>query len=84
MDTDGAPVDLAGYTTVSDWLDHYAGPFFETRSSFDWFVKRHRDELVESDALIVRQGRAGSLVSKEKFPRAVVAILRREALHRAA
>lgn len=76
--------ELDGYTTVGDWLDRYAGPFFETRSSFDWFVKRNRQELVERGALIPREGRSGSLVSRDKFPKAVVDILRRRALGKAA
>ena len=75
--------DLAGYTSVGDWLDRFAGPFFETRSSLDWFIKRHRRELVEAGALIPREGRSGSLVSIELFPKSVVAILKRRALEKA-
>ena len=71
---------LAGYATVGDWLDRYAGPFFETRSSLDWFLKRNRRELVEIGALIPREGRSGSLISIERFPQAVVSILKRRAL----
>jgi len=70
-------VSLASYTTAGDWLDRDAGPFFETRSALDWFIKRHRAELIELGALITRAGRSGSLVHTEKFPRAVVAILKR-------
>jgi hypothetical protein len=72
-------VSLAGYASVGDWLDRHAGPFFETRSALDWFIKRHRAELVERGALIPRAGRSGSLVSTEEFPKAVIAILKREA-----
>jgi hypothetical protein len=75
-----APPDLAGFTSVGDWLDRYAGPFFETRSSIDWFIKRNRRELIELGALIPREGRSGSLVSIELFPKAVIQILRRRAL----
>lgn len=75
--------ELAGYTTVGDWLDRHAGPFFSTRSSFDWFVKRNRDELVDVGALIPRAGRSGSLLSIDKFPKAVLEILKREAQRRA-
>ena len=82
---DDLPVaGLAGFTSVGDWLDRYAGPFFETRSALDWFIKRNRRELVEDGALIPREGRAGSLVSIEGFPKAIVRILRRRALERAA
>ena len=83
-ETHEMPADLADYTTVGDWLDRHAGPFFETRSSLDWFLKRNRRELVEIGALITREGRSGSLVSIERFPKAVVDILRRRALSKAA
>jgi len=80
VDTDG----LTDYTSVGDRLDHHAGPFFETRSSLDWFIKRNRRELVEIGALIPREGHSGSLISVESFPKAVVDILRRRALSKAA
>jgi hypothetical protein len=76
----GPASELAGYTPVDDWLDRYAGPFFPTRASLDWFIKRNRDELVERGALIPRQGRSGSLVSVERMPKAVIEILKRRAL----
>lgn len=76
--------DLKQFTTVGDWQDRFAGPFFETRSSLDWFLKRHRNELVELGALLPRAGRSGSLISTELFPKAVIKILRREAKARAA
>jgi hypothetical protein len=75
----GAVSALADYTSVGDWQDRYAGPFFETRSALDWFIRHHRAELIELGALIPRSGRNGSLVSKEKFPKAVLSILKREA-----
>jgi hypothetical protein len=71
--------ELAGYTKSGDWVDRFAGQFFQTRSSFDWFVKQNRRELIETGALIPRGGRSGSLVSIEKMPKAVIAILRRKA-----
>jgi len=74
--------DLAGYETVSDWLPH-AAPFFQTKSAFDWFVRRHRRELVESGALIPREGRSGSLVLPDRMAKVVVAIHKRRALGKA-
>ena len=71
---------LGCYTSVADWQQREAGAFFETRASVDWFIKRHRQELVEIGALIPRAGRAGSLINRELFPKAVLAILRRSAL----
>jgi hypothetical protein len=82
MDTERYPAQasaLAGYTGVGDWLDRHAGPFFPTRSSLDWFIKRNRRELVASGALITRAGRSGSLVHRTKFPKQVIAIHRRMA-----
>lgn len=73
---------LTGYISVSDWLDTQAGPFFETRSALDWFIRQHRRELIEADALIPREGRNGSLVSIEKFSQAVISILKRRALEK--
>jgi len=78
------PADLTGYTTVGDWLDLRAGPFFETRCALDWFIKRNRRELVERGALIPRTGRGGSLVHAERFSGAVVDIFRRRALDKVA
>jgi hypothetical protein len=79
-----APANLSDYTPTGDWLDQFAGPFFDTRAAFDWFVKRNRRELIERGALIPRAGRAGSLVSISRMSTAVVDILRRRALERAA
>jgi len=76
--------DLSGYTSVGEWRDNFGGPFFETRSSLDWFIKQHREELVECGALIPRGGRSGSLLSKQEFPKAVIQIFRRKALGRTA
>lgn len=78
------PANLTDYMSTGDWLDQHAGPFFDTRASFEWFVKRNRRELVERGALIPRAGRAGSLVSVSRMATAVVDILRRKALERAA
>jgi hypothetical protein len=76
--------ELAKYVDVGGWLNSHAGAFFETRSSIDWFIKRNRRELIEAGALIPREGRSGSLLSIEKFPRTVIKILRRRALAKAA
>ena len=74
---------LAGYTSVGEWLDGRAGAFFPTRSSLDWFIKQNRRELIESGALIPREGRSGSLIQPDKFCHAVLNILRRRALEKA-
>src|SRR5438034_11798052 len=73
---------LADYATLTEWLDHDAGPFFPTRSGVEWFIKMNRPELVSSGALIPRAGRAGSLVHRTMFPKLVIAIHRRMAERR--
>lgn len=79
-----APGDPSGYSSIGDWLDRYAGAFFDTRAALDWSVKRNRRELIERGALIPRAGRSGSLVSIHRMSAAVVDILRRRALERVA
>ena len=74
--------NLQNYTSVGVWLYRDAGPFFGSRSALVWFIKRNRAELIELGALIPRAGRSGSLVSTEKFPKAVVDILKRQAQER--
>lgn len=76
------PPVLADYMTVTDWLERFAGPFFATKASFDWFLKRHRQELVEGGALIPRGGRAGSIVLPPKLSEMVLEIQKREALEK--
>jgi len=77
------PSVLAEYTSVTTWLAEQGSEvFFPTKASLDWFIKRHRRELVKSGALITREGRCGSLVSRRKFSEAVVDILRRRAVEK--
>jgi hypothetical protein len=72
--------DLSRYSPVGDWQDRFGGAFFPTRSSVDWFIKTHREELIKRGALVARRGRNGSLLSHDLFPRAVLEIHRRDAL----
>lgn len=76
------PTAMAGYISLNGWLEANPGAFFETRPALDWFIKRHRRELIEADALITRGGRSGSLLSREEFPKAVVQIFKRRALEK--
>ncbi len=76
--------ELADYITLGSWVELQHNAAVPTRSSADWIVKQYRRELVECGALIPGRGRTGSLVHRALFPRAVVAILKRRALERAA
>jgi hypothetical protein len=69
--------ELDGFTEVGKWP---ASPVLPTRSSLEWFIKENRKELAELGALIPGKGRRASLLSNEKFPKAVIEILRRKAV----
>jgi hypothetical protein len=72
----------ARYASVSDWLKRHAKPFFTSRGSIDWFIKTHRAELVKGGALIVREGRHGSIVEIDKFSQAVIDIFSRRSVEK--
>lgn len=54
--------DIGDYLRPRDWVVKHGGSAFPTLGSFEWFVRQHRAELVDSGALIVRRGARGSLV----------------------
>jgi hypothetical protein len=83
-ETKGEASTLAGWMPLSQWVEEHGGAFFSTKASIEWFIKLHRLQLIEADALLPREGRAGSLVSVEKFPQAVLGILKKRALERSA
>lgn len=60
-----------------NWVAEFGGDLFPTHSSFEWFVRQHRQELIESGELIIRRGRAGALVGPN-FGQIAVAILQRQ------
>jgi len=75
------------FVVVGDWIEKHGGAaFFATRSQFDWFLKDKdvRKELIEAGALLPGRGRRETRVNVHELPKAVVAILRRRALERAA
>lgn len=66
-----------GFCRVSVWLAGSGGGLFPTRSSFEWFKREHRDELIESGQLILGRGRRPDIVGPD-IERLAVEILRRE------
>lgn len=60
------------------WRAEDASSVFPTDESFEWFMRRHRRELLESDEFILSKGRGGSLVG-DGIGAVVLEILRREA-----
>lgn len=67
----------AQYRKFRDWVSEHGGDLFPTAGSFEWFVRQHRRELIESGELIVRRGPGGTLVGPN-FSRLAVEIMQRE------
>lgn len=68
---------LSDWTTARDWVKQEGGKVFPTFASLEWFIRRHRQRIIESGQLIVRKGSAGSLVGPG-FARVVLEIMREE------
>jgi len=68
---------LADFKPWRVWVADDASPVFRTFSSFEWFVRCHRDRLVESGQLIPRSGPGGSLVGP-RIDYVVLEIMREE------
>ncbi len=72
--------DISQLKKAKDWRREYAAHIFETDSIYEWFVRQHHRELVESGALIVRIGRSGNLVVTDKMNAIVPALLHKKSL----
>lgn len=70
---------LGDYRKARDWVDEYGGDVFPSFTSFEWFVRKHRQELVGSRQYLPRRGAAGALIGPG-FEQVVVDILVRECL----
>jgi len=71
------------YLKHRDWVAEHGGAMFPTVGALEWFVRNHRQELIESGELIVRRGPGGTLVGPG-FGRLAVEIVQREAQRGAA
>ncbi|GAB1394910.1 hypothetical protein MASR1M60_30740 [Rhodocyclaceae bacterium] len=69
---------LAGLRQATRWREERAAEIFPTASSFEWFKRQHRAELLGAGVLIPSRGRRGDLVTPE-IDGVVLGILRREA-----
>jgi len=74
--------DLSRFKRAQEWRLDQASSFFKTDGAWEFFKRRHRRELMESGALIVRLGRSGDLVDSEAIGGVVQTILLRESLAR--
>jgi hypothetical protein len=75
---DSTEVDLFQWLPTKAWVADKGGAIFKTFSSFEWFLRRHRSELIESGVFIPRPGPGGSLCGPGMAAK-VIEILRREA-----
>ena len=70
---------LDNFRKASDWVSERGGDVFPTFASFQWFVRKHRLELVRSGQYLPRKGSAGALIGPE-LERVVLKIMSRECL----
>ena len=77
--TSDSTARFADYQSMNRWLKEHSGDVFPNTTSAEWFIRNHRQELVQSGELIARRGSAGNLVGPG-FERVVLDILRRESL----
>ena len=68
---------ITEYSSARSWVDERGGSVFPSIDSFAWFVRKHRDELVQSGQYLPRKGSAGALVGP-RIEEVVINILTRE------
>ena len=61
MQSQPVHVDLSDWRTMRQWVAEKGGSIFKSYSSFEWFIRKHRAELVASGEYIPRPGASGSL-----------------------
>jgi len=71
-------MDLRVLEGVGEWHARNTCALFPNLTSVVWFIKMHRNELVERGVLLRGRGRAGSLVDGERFGHVALEIVRRE------
>ena len=70
---------MAGWRTLTEWLEAGQGlPAFERYDQLSWFIRNHREELIESGAFMPGRGSRPSYVNGQ-FSTRVKRILKREA-----
>lgn len=68
---------LTDFVQKYKWVaEGRGGSIFKTDSALEFFIKQHRDELVESGELILGSGRQVTLIGKD-FDKVVLKIKRR-------
>lgn len=72
---------LAKFITLREWIESGQGaPAFERYDQMAWFLRSHRDELIQSGTFIPGRGNRPTLVTPH-FGNILARILKREARH---
>jgi hypothetical protein len=72
------PERLGDFRPWRVWVADDAETVFPTFASFEWFVRKHSQRLIESGQYIPRRGQGGSLAGP-RLGEVVLEILREEA-----
>lgn len=71
---------LANYQTLREWVEAGEGkPAFERYDQIIWFIRKHKDELVQRRVYLPGKGPRPSYVTRG-FSRCVMSIIKREAI----
>jgi len=70
--------NLGAFVPWKQWRRERAATVFPTDSSFEWFFRQHREEIIRSGEWLPRKGRSGDLAGPG-LDGVVLAILRRQA-----
>lgn len=61
VETTKAVPNVDSIRTIKQWRAERASHLFETDSSFEWFIRKHRDRLIRKGAYLPRAGRSKAL-----------------------
>lgn len=68
---------LSDFLPWPDWLMQEGGSIMASPGALQWFIRKHRQRLVDSGKLILRSGPGGHFVHRD-FGSIVLEILREE------
>lgn len=72
-----AKPSLTSFRSARIWVEEFGGDIFPTFASLEWFIRKHRKELVRSGQYLPRKGSAGALVGP-RIEEVVISIITRE------
>lgn len=53
---------LKDFVLARPWVSEHGGYVFPSYDSFAWFIRKHREELIQSGQYLPRKGSAGALI----------------------